>query len=84
MTISVFKFGGSCLKDAEAFGKIERIIKLHSNEKKIFVVSALAGITDTIAKIADIASNHEKRDNILNEIASLDQKLKRLDKAISL
>lgn len=68
MTISIFKFGGSCLQDSNAFSKILRIITLNSNEKKIFVVSALQGVTDTIAKIADVVTNHDKRDKILDEI----------------
>jgi len=58
--ISIFKFGGSCLKDSGAFQKIERIISLHASEKKIFVVSALQSITDLLMKTANYASNHKK------------------------
>ncbi|MHA1727778.1 MAG: aspartate kinase [Promethearchaeota archaeon] len=66
--ISIFKFGGSCLKNVEAFEKIHRIMELHSNEKKIFVVSALQGITDMLVKTAENASDHDFLDGIQNQI----------------
>lgn len=46
------KFGGSCLTDKSAFNKILRIIDIYKDVKKIFVVSALNGITDLLLKAA--------------------------------
>jgi aspartate kinase len=52
MPIIVMKFGGSCLADKTAFKKILRIAHLYKDVKKIFVVSALKGITDLLLKTA--------------------------------
>jgi aspartate kinase len=59
MGTSIFKFGGSCLKDAAAFDKIAKIMKMHSKEKMVFVSSALQGITDKLIELAKNASNEE-------------------------
>ncbi|MHA1819519.1 MAG: aspartate kinase [Promethearchaeota archaeon] len=68
MTISIFKFGGSCFKDYKAFQKIKNIIELHKNQKLIFVASALQGITDLLVKVTQYANNPEELDNTINEI----------------
>ncbi|MEJ2252629.1 MAG: aspartate kinase [Candidatus Lokiarchaeota archaeon] len=52
MTIIVMKFGGSCLKDEEAFKRIHKISKLYSKEKKVYVASAFNGITDLLLSTA--------------------------------
>jgi aspartate kinase len=52
MPIIVMKFGGSCLTDKTAFKKILTITNLYKDVKKIFVVSALKGITDLLLKTA--------------------------------
>jgi aspartate kinase len=52
MPIIVMKFGGSCLTDKTAFKKILRITNIYKDVKKIFVVSALKGITDLLLKTA--------------------------------
>jgi len=52
MTIIIMKFGGSCLTDKSAFKKILRIIEIYKDVKKVFVVSALNGITDLLLKAA--------------------------------
>lgn len=52
MTIIIMKFGGSCLTDKSAFNKILKIIDIYKNVKKVFVVSALNGITDLLLKAA--------------------------------
>ena len=46
------KFGGSCLTDKNAFKKILKIANIYKDAKKIFVVSALKGITDLLLKAA--------------------------------
>ncbi|MCK4285946.1 MAG: hypothetical protein KAX18_07075, partial [Candidatus Lokiarchaeota archaeon] len=52
MPIIVMKFGGSCLSDKTAFKKILTITNIYKDVKKIFVVSALKGITDLLLKTA--------------------------------
>ena len=52
MPINVMKFGGSCLADKTAFKKILRITDIYKNVKKIYVISALNGITDLLLKTA--------------------------------
>jgi aspartate kinase len=52
MTVVVMKFGGSCLKDAEAFEKIVEITKIYKNAKKVYVASAFQGITDMLLNTA--------------------------------
>ncbi|TXT65655.1 MAG: Aspartokinase [Promethearchaeota archaeon] len=46
------KFGGSCLKDNQAFKKIAEITHLYENSNKIYVASALQGITDILLNMA--------------------------------
>jgi len=49
--IIVMKFGGSCLQDAESFGKTIEIIKKYNNQSNsplIIVSSAIKGITDKL------------------------------------
>ncbi len=52
MPIIVMKFGGSCLIDKTAFKKILNINNIYNDVKKIFVISALSGITDLLLKTA--------------------------------
>ena len=49
--IILMKFGGSCLQDAESFGKTIEIIKKYNNQSNsplIIVSSAIKGITDKL------------------------------------
>ena len=62
MTVIVMKFGGSCLKDKDAFEKIVEITKIYNNSKKIYVASALQGITDRLLKIAHNVKNKKDVD----------------------
>ncbi len=68
MTVVVMKFGGSCLVDAKAFGKILNITEIYKNDKKIYVASALNGITDLLLKTAQNVNNRELVDNNMNVI----------------
>ncbi|MHA1340061.1 MAG: aspartate kinase [Promethearchaeota archaeon] len=68
MKISVFKFGGSCLKDKDSFKKIADIIDLHKDEKMVFVASALSGITDKLIKIAYNADKGQETSSLIKKI----------------
>ncbi|MFX0022352.1 MAG: aspartate kinase [Candidatus Hermodarchaeota archaeon] len=62
MPIIVMKFGGSCLKDKEAFHKILDITHIYTNTQKVFVASALNGITDLLLKTAKSLEAEEETD----------------------
>lgn len=63
--IVVMKFGGSVLKDADGFRRAAEIIKAEKR-KKIVVVSAMAGVTDELYKLANEAI-YSKRTNMKKE-----------------
>ncbi len=69
MELIVMKFGGSCLRNAEAFDKILEITNLYQKKYKlIYVASALSGITDMLLKIANKAKDHKSHKQIMEEI----------------
>jgi len=57
MTIVIMKFGGSCLVDDNAFQRILKITEVYADSKKIYVASALNGITDLLLSTAQNISN---------------------------
>jgi aspartate kinase len=63
MTIVIMKFGGSCLVDQNAFHRILKISELYANSRKVYVASALNGITDLLLATAQNASNSKFLDN---------------------
>lgn len=62
MTIIIMKFGGSCLIDEKSFNKIYEITKIYENEKKIYIASALNGITDLLLNTAKNIANQKEID----------------------
>ncbi len=68
MTIVIMKFGGSCLKDKEAFGKIAEITKIYNNSKKIYIASALQGVTDMLLKTAQNVKDKKDVDRAISLI----------------
>ncbi|MHA1785246.1 MAG: aspartate kinase [Candidatus Helarchaeota archaeon] len=71
MDLIVMKFGGSCLRNAEAFDKILKINELYKNDNKlVFVASALSGVTDLLLKLAHKAKDHEVHEHIIDQIRS--------------
>jgi len=65
------KFGGSCLIDKNAFKKILEITSIYKDIKKVYVVSALNGITDLLLKTAN---NLETDKEIDKNIALIEKK----------
>lgn len=59
--IVVMKFGGSVLKDADGFNRAALIIKAEKR-RKIVVVSAMAGVTDELYKLAETAKFSKRND----------------------
>jgi len=68
MAIVVMKFGGSCLVDKNAFNKILNITNIYKNEKKVYVASALNGVTDLLLKTAISVENDKETDKSLTLI----------------
>jgi len=52
----VMKFGGTSVKDSGAVERLIRIVGDKPPQKTIVVVSALAGVTDTLTHMAELAS----------------------------
>ncbi len=48
----VMKFGGTSVMDSEAVERLVKIVGRNSSQKTVVVVSALAGVTDSLIKIA--------------------------------
>ncbi|MFX0028179.1 MAG: aspartate kinase, partial [Candidatus Hermodarchaeota archaeon] len=68
MPINIMKFGGSCLIDKSAFKKILDITDIYTNIKKVYVVSALNGITDLLLKTAQELQNNKITDQNISLI----------------
>ncbi len=56
------KFGGSCLTDKAAFDKILNITHIYTDVKRIYVASALNGITDLLLKTAKSLEDEGRTD----------------------
>src|SRR5215213_10455822 len=55
----VTKFGGTSVADAAAIGRLIEIIKSRIPEQPLVVVSALAGVTDTLLEMAAQAETED-------------------------
>jgi len=53
--ITVMKFGGKSVEDAQAFGQVAQIVRAH-HEYPVVVVSAMSGVTDALIASLRIAS----------------------------
>jgi aspartate kinase len=58
-TLSIHKFGGSCLKDSKSFEKTLKIVEKYKKDKLIFVCSALSNVTDFLLEAADGIAAHK-------------------------
>ena len=58
----VMKFGGTSVRDSAAVKRLIGIVKRSSPQKTVVVVSALSGVTDTLIKIAGLASRGKADD----------------------
>ena len=62
--MKVLKFGGTSVASPESLKHVINIVK-NSNERKIIIVSALAGVTNQLIEMAKLASEGNQRFNIL-------------------
>ena len=52
----VMKFGGTSVEDARAIGRLMTIVRGQLKEKPVVVVSALAKVTDSLIRMAQLAA----------------------------
>lgn len=69
----VIKFGGTSVKDCEAVERLIKIVSRNSSRKTVVVVSALAGVTDALIKVARHAANGHT-DEAVNLTAALEER----------
>ena len=58
--MKVFKFGGASIKNAQAIKNVASILKSHSNDQLLVVVSAMGKTTNALERIVSLA--HERKD----------------------
>ncbi len=67
----VLKFGGTSVANAENIKKVVNIVSGKKEDKKLFVVSALSGVTDKLIEIGTLAANkdasYEEKIHLLSE-----------------
>jgi bifunctional aspartokinase / homoserine dehydrogenase 1 len=64
----VHKFGGTSLADAEHYLRVTEILAARGNQLQAVVVSAMAGITDRLLSLVDLASKQQSFEAELNEL----------------
>ena len=72
--LKVFKFGGASLKDADSVRNVATILKKHSPQKLIVIVSAMGKITNALEKVLNAWYENDERLNIfIQEVISYHQ-----------
>lgn len=79
--IEVFKFGGASLADAAAVRHALDIILTPRKSRVVAVVSALAGVTDALLALADVAQEGDVRD-IDGDVSALHRRHRDIASAI--
>ena len=72
--LKVFKFGGASVKDADSVRNVATILKKHSPQKLIVIVSAMGKITNALEKVLNAWYENDERLNIfIQEVISYHQ-----------
>lgn len=66
--MKVFKFGGASLKDASGVRNVAAIIRSHSTEKLLVVVSAMGKTTDKLERLLEVASSKQPYQEIFSDL----------------
>ena len=69
----VMKFGGTSVEDATAIQRLAQIVRGRLKRKPLVVVSAMAGVTDSLVRMSDFAAD-AKLDAALAELAKVQQR----------
>src|SRR5215831_4041943 len=69
-TMIVMKFGGTSVQDAAAIRNAEEIIRGRLSRNPVVVVSAMAGVTDALLRIAKVAEqrNQDQAISLVDEL----------------
>ncbi|GAB6276155.1 MAG: lysine-sensitive aspartokinase 3 [Rectinema sp.] len=59
MTTLVMKFGGTSVGSAARIREVARIVQSRQGSKRVVVVSAMAGVTNSLFEMAEAARNHD-------------------------
>ena len=70
----VFKFGGASVKNSGAVRNVAKVLKMHSGEPTLVVISAMGKTTNMLESlVAAFCSSSKKTKSIFNEIKSFHQ-----------
>ena len=58
-TCIVHKFGGTSVADADCFRQVAKIVQARPEQRRLIVVSAMAGITDQLVKAVHVAGKRD-------------------------
>lgn len=74
--LKVFKFGGASVKDADSVRNVAAILKNHSPEKLVVIVSAMGKTTNALEKVLNAwYENDERLDAFVQEIIVYHQEI---------
>lgn len=68
--MKVFKFGGASIKNAQAIKNVASILKSHSNDQLLVVISAMGKTTNALEGIVSLAYERKDFSNELEDIRS--------------
>ncbi len=73
----VMKFGGTSVEDSQAIRRVIEIVKSETSRKPIVVVSACAGVTNQLLKIATLSAEGKKGEanDLISSIRSRHDKI---------
>jgi aspartate kinase len=72
MTTLVMKFGGTSVGNAARIREVAQIVASRRGAKRVVVVSAMAGVTNTLFEMAEAARNH-KLDKAIQLLSKVEQ-----------
>lgn len=72
MTTLVMKFGGTSVGNAARIREVAQIVASRQGAKRVVVVSAMAGVTNTLFEMAEAARNH-KLDKAIQLLSKVEQ-----------
>ncbi len=75
--MNIFKFGGASLKNASGVRNVAKIIKDHSSEGLLVVVSAMGKTTDALEQIVALSQSKSNHQNELDRLKSYHLELAR-------
>jgi aspartate kinase len=72
MTTLVMKFGGTSVGNAERIREVARIVQSRHEAKRVVVVSAMSGVTNSLFEMAEAARGHNP-DKVVQLLSKIEQ-----------